>query len=114
MKTATVRKETVINGVNVEELFKAIDEVKEKATIAKFRFRADNTWVKGGHNRTSIRDFYGAGGEDTSRKTPFILDSDEPRVLLGTDIGPNPVGVLTNRTGRLSDLLAGVSRRGPR
>src|SRR3990172_4080784 len=73
MKTATSRKETVVNGVNVQELFKTIDEVKKKATIAKFRFRADNTWINGGHNRTSIRDFYGAGGEDTSRKIPFIL-----------------------------------------
>jgi hypothetical protein len=32
MKTATVRKETVLNGVNVEELFKTIDEVKKKST----------------------------------------------------------------------------------
>ena len=106
MKTATSRKETVVNGVNVQELFKTIDEVKKKATIAKFRFRADNTWINGGHNRTSIRDFYGAGGEDTSRKTPFILDADEPRVLLGTDFGPNPVEyVLAALAGCLTSSL---------
>ena len=106
MKTATSKKSTTINGVNVEELFKTVDAVKKTAAIAKFRFRADNTWIKGGHNRTSIRNFYGAGEEDTSRKTPFILDADEPKVLLGTDRGANPVEyVLTALAGCLTTSL---------
>jgi uncharacterized OsmC-like protein len=37
-----------------------------------------------------IKDFRGAGGEDTSRAEPFVLDAGEPAVLLGTDTGPNP------------------------
>jgi uncharacterized OsmC-like protein len=106
MKTATSEKSTTINGVNVEELFKTVDAVKKTAAIAKFRFRAYNTWIDGGHNRTSIRNFYGAGGEDTSRKTPFILDADEPKVLLGTDRGANPVEyVLTALAGCLTTSL---------
>ena len=106
MKTATSRKETVVNGVNVDELFKTVDAVKKTAAIAQFRFRADNTWIYGGHNRTSIRNFYGAGAEDTSRKTPFVLDADEPKVLLGTDRGPNPVEyVLTALAGCLTSSL---------
>lgn len=106
MKTATSEKSTTINGVNVEELFKTVDAVKKTAAIAKFRFRADNTWIEGGHNRTSIRNFYGAGEEDTSRKTPFILDADEPKVLLGTDRGANPVEyVLTALAGCLTTSL---------
>jgi uncharacterized OsmC-like protein len=106
MKTATSEKSTAVNGVNVEELFKIVDAVKKTVAIAKFRFRADNTWIDGGHNRTSIRNFYGAGGEDTSRKTPFVLDADEPKVLLGTDRGPNPVEyVLTALAGCLTTSL---------
>jgi uncharacterized OsmC-like protein len=106
MKTATSRKETVVNGVNVDELFKTVDAVKKTAAIAQFRFRTDNTWIYGGHNRTSIRNFYGAGAEDTSRKTPFVLDADEPKVLLGTDRGPNPVEyVLTALAGCLTSSL---------
>ena len=106
MKTATSKKSTTINGVNVEELFKTVDAVKKTAAIAKFRFRADNTWIEGGHNRTSVRNFYGAGEEDTSRKTPFILDADEPKVLLGTDRGANPVEyVLTALAGCLTTSL---------
>jgi uncharacterized OsmC-like protein len=106
MKTATSKKSTTINGVNVEELFKTVDAVKKTAAIAKFRFRADNTWIEGGHNRTSIRNFFGAGEEDTSRKTPFIMDADEPKVLLGTDRGANPVEyVLTALAGCLTTSL---------
>jgi uncharacterized OsmC-like protein len=106
MKPATSEKENVVNGVNVQELFKTVDAVKKTAAIAKFRFRADNTWLDGGHNRTSIRNFYGAGAEDTSRKTPFILDADEPKVLLGTDRGANPVEyVLTALAGCLTTSL---------
>jgi uncharacterized OsmC-like protein len=106
MKTATSKKESMVNGVDVGELFKTVDAVKKTKSIAKFRFRADNTWVDGGHNRTSIRNFYGAGAEDTSRKTPFILDADEPKVLLGTDRGPNPVEyLLTALAGCLTSSL---------
>jgi uncharacterized OsmC-like protein len=106
MKIATSRKETVVNGVNVDELFKTVDAVKKKTAVAKFVFRADNAWVDGGHNRTSIRNFYGAGAEDTTRKTPFILDADEPKVLLGTDRGANPVEyVLTALAGCLTTSL---------
>ena len=45
----------------------------------------------GGHNRSTIQGFYGAGQEDTSRKSTFVMDNDEPDVLLGTDQGANPV-----------------------
>lgn len=106
MKSAAAEHHTSLNGVNVDELFKTVETVKNNVSIAKFRFRADNTWIDGGHNRTSIRNFYGAGGEDTSRKTPFILDADEPKVLLGTDRGANPVEyVLTALAGCLTTSL---------
>ena len=36
------------------------------------------------------KDFYGAK-ESHSHKTPFELDADEPPLLLGKGLGPNPV-----------------------
>src|SRR4029077_17404221 len=48
--------------------------------LAKFQFRARNTWLGGAHNRTSIKDFYAAGGEDTTRSESFILDAGEPPI----------------------------------
>ncbi|MCI0390464.1 MAG: OsmC family protein [Acidobacteria bacterium] len=80
-----------INGVDVNQLFTTIDAIKETPSLAKFKFRAANKWINGGHNRTTIRDFYGAGKEDTSRKQLFVVDNDEPAVLLGKDKGANPV-----------------------
>ena len=59
--------------------------------MAKFQFRAKNTWINGGHNRTTIKEFYGVGKEDTNRTEPFVLDADEPPVLLGEDQGANPL-----------------------
>lgn len=58
--------------------------------LARFQFRARNEWVNGGHSRTTIQSFYGAGQEDISRSDPFVLDGDEPPVL---DIISNPVPV---------------------
>ena len=84
-------KSTITNGVNVEQLFGTINAIKETPGLAKFTFRAGNQWINGGHNRTTIKDFYGAGAEDTSRQTPFVMDNDEPAVLLGQDKGANPV-----------------------
>lgn len=79
------------NGVNVDQLIATINAIKENPDLAHFRFRATNEWVSGGHSRTSIQGFYGAGGEDTSRSKPFLLEGDEPPVLLGSNAGPNAV-----------------------
>ena len=87
MKTETVN---TVNGVKVNELFGTIDAVKKAPAIATFRFRASNEWIDGGHNRTTIKNFYGTQ-QDHERKEPFVLDADEPPLLLGNDMGPNPV-----------------------
>jgi uncharacterized OsmC-like protein len=81
----------VQNGVNVDQLIATINAIKDNPDLALFHFRATNEWVGGGHSRTSIRSFYGAGREDTSRTKPFLLEGDEPPVLLGSNAGPNAV-----------------------
>jgi uncharacterized OsmC-like protein len=96
----------IINGVNVAELASTVEAIKDQPAIAKFQFRATNRWLSGGHNRTSIQGFYGAGREDTTRTKPFVLDADEPPVLLGEDQGANPVEyVLTALAGCLTTSL---------
>jgi uncharacterized OsmC-like protein len=81
----------MINGVDVDRLFATIDAVGKDNSLADFRFRAENSWMRGGHNRSTIQGFYGAGQEDPTRTKPFVLDNDEPAVLLGEDHGANPV-----------------------
>ncbi len=92
METAAkkVDSNNVVNGVNVDELFGTIDAVKKSPVVATFKFKANNEWIDGGHNRTTIKNFYGTRQEHERRK-PFVLDADEPPVLLGNDLGPNPV-----------------------
>ncbi|MGZ4262407.1 MAG: OsmC family protein [Solirubrobacteraceae bacterium] len=78
-----------VNGVDVDRLFGTIDHISAEPTLARFQFRARNQWIDGGHNRTTIKGFYGAGHEDTSRTEPFVLAADEPPILLGENQAPN-------------------------
>lgn len=82
---------TTMNGLDLNQLFGTLDAIKENPGLAAFQFRARNRWIEGGLNRTTIRDFYGAGQEDTSRSEPFVFANDEPPVLLGKNCGANPV-----------------------
>jgi uncharacterized OsmC-like protein len=82
------------NGVDVPTLFATLDAVKGAPEIAGFRFRAANEWVAGTHSRSTIRGFYGAGQEDTSRTEDFVFDADHPAVLVGRNNGPTPIEFL--------------------
>jgi len=79
------------NGVNVEQLVQTVNAIKDNPDLAKFRFCATAKWMQGGHSRTTIKDFYGAGQEDSSRTKAFTMDGDEPPVLLGKNLAPNAV-----------------------
>src|SRR3954452_6338014 len=90
----TAVDEKIRNGVDTEVLFGTLDAVKADPSIATFQFRARNRWIDGAHNRSTIRDFYAANQEDTSRTKEFVLDAGEPAILLGSDTGPNPAEYL--------------------
>ena len=89
-QTANASNDVVLNGVDVTQLFEAIELIRGNAEIAKFKFRNRNKWITGGLNRSAIDGYYGALEEHT-REKPFALDNDEPPVLLGEDRGANPV-----------------------
>jgi uncharacterized OsmC-like protein len=80
---------TIVNGVDLDRLSGTIDAVTADPALARFQFRARNQWIDGGHNRTTIKGFYGAGQEDATRTEPFTVDADEPPVLLGENRAPN-------------------------
>jgi uncharacterized OsmC-like protein len=86
----TTMQSPVRNGVDTATLFATLDAVKGTPEIAKFQFRATNTWVSGTHNRSTINGFYGAMQEMTHTQ-PTTLDADHPAVLVGGDHGPTPV-----------------------
>jgi uncharacterized OsmC-like protein len=88
METAVMQN--IVNGVNVENLLTSIYAFKQQPALAKFKFRATNKWITGGHNRSRIKEFYGAGQEDSQRTQTFVLDADEPALLHSGDRGANP------------------------
>ena len=78
------------NGVDVATLFATLDAVKNQKEIAKFQFRASNTWVSGTHSRSQFSDFYGAM-QEMEHKQVTTLDADHPAVLVGQDNAPTPI-----------------------
>ena len=91
---AVAEEATYLNGLNVQAAADTIAALKADKSLAKFQFRARNTWINGGENRSTIRDFYGAGQEDWSRTASFEFTNGEPPVLLGNNEGANPVEFL--------------------
>jgi len=85
----TLQKE--VNGFKSQDIIDTVAAIQSNPEIAKFKFRARNKWISGGHNRSSIQDFYGGCAEDTSRTSPFVFDNSEPPILLGNNEGANPV-----------------------
>jgi uncharacterized OsmC-like protein len=105
MTQEKMSSEKMVNGVNIDNLFKTVVAVKGNPAIAKFNFRAQNKWINGGNNRTTVNEFYGACQTHT-RSKPFEYVKDEPPVLLGTDQGANPVEyALTALAGCLTTSL---------
>lgn len=83
-----------LNGMNLEQMGQTVTALKSDPGLAMFQFRAKNQWIGGGENRSTIKDFYGAGAEDCSRSSPFVFTNGEPPVLLGNNEGANPVEFL--------------------
>lgn len=88
-------EDKILNGVNVTTVENAVKAIEEKPELAKFKFRLHNNWISGGHNHSTVSNFYGTNQEISHLKS-FELDCDEPPVLAGEDIGANPVEHLLN------------------
>jgi len=86
--------EKTINGLDIEQMTQTVQALSDDPRLAEFEFRARNTWISGGENRSRIKDFYGAGAEDTSRRDGWEFVNGEPPVLLGNNEGANPVEFL--------------------
>ena len=86
--------DTTRNGIDTATLFATLDLIKAQPELARFQFRATNRWLGGAHNRSTVKGFYAAGGEDDTRGEEFQIDAGEPAILLGTDTGANPAEYL--------------------
>lgn len=105
----TTTESPVRNGVDTATLFATINAVGEQRDLARFQFRASNTWMSGTHSRSSISSFYGAG-QEMAHSTTFDFDADHPVVLTGKDNGPTPVEfMLVGLAGCLTAGLANIA-----
>lgn len=92
--TAQVAAPARMNGLDTGAMTATIETLQKDPALARFQFRATNRWIDGGENRSRIKEFYGAGQEDTSRKAAWEFVNGEPPVLLGANEGANPVEFL--------------------
>ena len=86
--------QTERNGIDLSRMTATVAALQANPMLAQFEFRARNRWVVGGENRSMIKDFFGAGQEDSSREDTFEFTNGEPPVLLGHNEGANPVEFL--------------------
>jgi len=77
MYDAINKEQTIVNGVNVDELNATIEAVTAERGLGKLQFRAANRWVKGARNDTTVNEVYGAGQEH-ARENSFTMKKDEP------------------------------------
>ena len=78
---------TVVNGINVDDLFALIDDVKREPAKGKTNWRVTTTWQGQARSRAEIEN-YEIGGEKVPRR--FSIDIDEPRELGGSNSFANP------------------------
>ena len=95
-----------LNGVDTAALFATLDAVKGQNDIAKFQFRANNSWVNGNHSRSTLHGFFGAM-QEMQHKHETVVVSDHPTVLVGEDNAPTPVEYLLH--GIAACLTAGLA-----
>ena len=90
----TITPAPVRNGIDTAQVYGTLDAIKAQPELGRFEFRVENRWISGPHSRSTIHGFWGAGQEDTSRATPFVVDASEPPVLFGHNEAPNPAEFL--------------------
>src|ERR1700760_5087418 len=78
---------TVINGLNVDDLFALIQGVKQDAAKGQTSWRVTTSWQGQTRSRTQVEDF-AIGGEKVPRR--FSIDIDEPTELGGSNRFANP------------------------
>jgi uncharacterized OsmC-like protein len=106
MKTDTTLTATptadYCNGVNATALRETIAFLGENPDKAQFKFRARNSWIDGSLNEATI-DTFRALGEEQRHAQPHSVKADQPALILGKDVAPNPV---ENLLAALSSCIA--------
>ncbi|TIC88895.1 OsmC family protein [Nocardioides sp. GY 10113] len=100
----------VDNGVNVDALLGARDVLTNAREAAAFTFTATNQWINGTHSRSSVKEFFGLGAQQ-SHRAEYSVDIDHPEVFASPDNGATPAElVLMALAGCLTAGVASVAQ----
>jgi uncharacterized OsmC-like protein len=97
---------SVNNGVNVQALLEAREVLRGAPEAAQFTWRASCKWQNGTHSKSTVRNFFGLGQEQ-SHKTETSFDADHPEIFASEDHGITPIEYVL--VGLASCLTAGVA-----
>lgn len=87
MTARTKTAANVVNGLNVDDLFALIEDVKQDNAKGKTHWRVSTAWQGQARSRSQI-DGFAIGGEQVARH--FSIDIDEPSELGGSNRFANP------------------------
>ena len=79
-----------VNGVDLDTLMGTVSAIQADPGLGVSKFRANNTWLGGNHNRSEVTGFY-AAKQEIAHTQAFAMDADEPAILAGGDQAANPV-----------------------
>jgi uncharacterized OsmC-like protein len=98
------------NGVPLAKLKGTVAKLTENPALADFRFTARNQWIEGTASKSTIHEWYGAGG-DQLHAEEFTASADHPTLGHGHGVTPHEfllhalascivAGVVTNAANR--------------
>src|SRR5690242_19143455 len=87
MTTATKTETQLLNGIDLEGLNGAVEAIKADSKQAATQWKVRSEW-KGRTRGDHFVDGFGLGGKYVPRS--FVMKSDEPHELTGTNEYPNP------------------------
>ena len=100
---------TVDNGVDVAALLGAREAMNAMPQAAQFTWAATCEWIRGTHSRTTVKDYFGLG-DDQSDRQEFTVDTDHPELFASADNGMTPPEtVLVGLAGCLTASVATVA-----
>ena len=102
----TITDTPIDNGVNTEALLGARVALSNAPEAAEFTWRANCSWVRGTHSRTTVDGFSGLG-EDHHHRSTFVFDADHPECFASEDHGATPTEYVL--AALASCLTAGVA-----
>lgn len=82
--------DSMLNGVDTAALAATRDAVRENPSLAQVTFALDSSWIEGCHQSATTGAVRQNGEVVEDRTARYVLESDEPAALLGTDKAASP------------------------